>query len=311
MNKEYPNKEFVLRITDADRYFPRLLAEAIKLFRTVLDTLPVAARHEAMFELGPGSDNHRGRPAMIGVSRPLRLEGEKDDLSERQINRAFDTLRLTLAARDNTARAAFISQLQSWQKVLTRVSVLLVLDLQRVFPKPLADAISMFEEAMEHIPVEHRSTAVFELHGYSEPGRDHPTIQISYWRPKNAAEVERTRYLEGVSQRNALRMQTLRALTAGPRAVAIPRLLQMLTSDSRDAVAAADAIVKHFLGPEVIDGLKAGLSHPAIGVRWHCVDGLSKIAGRRHEAGVWAPGQAEFWRNEGPFLEHWKKWTTD
>ena len=117
---------------------------------------------------------------------------------------------------------------------------------------------------------------------------------------RNAAEVERTRYLEGVSQRNVLRMQTLRALTAGPRAVAIPRLLQMLASDSRDAAAAADAIVKHFLGPEVIDGLKAGLSHPAIGARWHCVDELSKIAGRRHEAGVWAPGQAEFCETKHP-----------
>ncbi len=43
-------------------------------------------------------------------------------------------------------------------------------------------------------------------------------------------------------------------------------------------------------------------------IRFRAMLGLSKIAGRASEGGIWAAKAKEIKADEGRFLQHWKEW---
>jgi hypothetical protein len=184
-------REWILKITDMDQHFPRLLSEAIGLFNATLARIPVELRQSTHFELGQGSKHQRGRPAMIGISCERPSVGALAD-HLLPINQRFGTFSEESgrfhAAGSAERRKALSLRVEAWRARDTRVSVLFVTDLGRTFPKPLSEAIDMFQKVLDSIPGAYQHRAIFDLYGYCEYGRDHPSIEITYWRPRTAQE---------------------------------------------------------------------------------------------------------------------------
>ena len=297
-----------------DQYFLRLLSEAIGLFNATLARIPVELHQFTRFELGPGSKHQRGRPAMIGISCARPSIGALADHLLPMDTRfgSFSEESGFHAAGSAEKRKALSLRIESWRTRDIRASVFRVEDMQRTFPKPLSEAIGMFQKAQDSIPGACQHRAIFDLYGYSEYGRDHPTIEIAYWRPRTAPEQADQDFMTVKMAMGVEQYAAFRALVNGPRDVAVAKLFEMVRSgDTGHATKAAQAIAWELLGPDLIDGLKSGLDHPTELIRWYFVEALSKIANRRNQGGVWAPFYAYFFADPEKYLAHWRNWTPE
>lgn len=299
-------KNWILRITDQDRYFPQYLTDAIALFNAALETVPTEFRQWTQFDLTAGSQG-RGRPATIGIS--CEPPGEAPIRFPPQASRIWcvrvDGSGNFESASGSEDREALRSRIPAWHRDSQYVSVLQIMDLGSPFPKPLPEAIAMFQAALRSVPSEFRQRSVFNLYGYSEPGRDHPTIDIAYWRARTAEEQEQFALMKQAQERRA----AITALIYQPTDRAIQSLRPILLHGSRsDAAQAAHAIAQLPPTADVIDALKLGFQHPNERVRWQTLLELANIARKLGESGARAPKLQDFLADEDKYLQHWRNW---